>query len=134
MLRGRVVPHFWEETQGADMVALRARMAIVRAEAGVCAEFARQLAARERRQLRTTSVGVQAVHLHDAQRTTLAARRDGAHLDTTHGAVELPALETLRLRAHLTLPLGQTALAGVLPRGGQRVRVLLRVDPQLRTR
>jgi len=81
LLRGRVVPRFWEETEGADLAAIGERMLIVRAEAGVHAELARQLAALERRQLRTISVDVQAVRLHDGQLATLAASRGGARLD-----------------------------------------------------
>ena len=65
---------------------------------------------------------------------TDARGRAPATIATTHGPIELPRLDTLRLRTTATVPIGETALAGVLPRGDTFVLVLVTVQAQPRGR
>ncbi len=55
-------------------------------------------------------------------------------IETAHGEIELPELETLQLRAHLSVPLGRTAVLGAAPRAGKQVLVLLTPRRQARRR
>jgi len=80
----------------------------------------------------TRSPGAAAALL--ALRVVRTDRNPGAvrHVSTQHGPVELPALTTARLRTNVSVPLGQTAVVGVMAHGERRVVLLVTVRAQSR--
>ena len=82
----------------------------------------------------TASPGGEAALVTLRAMRTDARGRAPATIATTHGPIELPRLDTLRLRTTATVPIGETALAGVLPRGDTFVLVLVTVQAQPRGR